>query len=64
MNKVDLMDDEEMLELVDMEVKELLEKYGFDPETTPFVFGSARYYSTCTLTLIELHLFSCFEQSP
>lgn len=41
-NKVDLMDDEEMLELVDMEVRELLEKYGFDPDTTPFIFGSAK----------------------
>ena len=41
-NKVDLMDDEEMLELVDMEIRELLEKFGYDPDETPFVFGSAR----------------------
>ena len=40
-NKVDLMDDEEMLELVDMEIRELLEKYGFDADNTPFVLGSA-----------------------
>lgn len=40
-NKVDLMDDEEMLELVDMEIRELLEKYGFDADTTPFIMGSA-----------------------
>jgi len=41
-NKVDIMDDEEMLELVEMEIQELLEKYGFDSEETPIVFGSAR----------------------
>lgn len=41
-NKVDIMDDEEMLELVEMEIQELLEKYGFDPDETPVVFGSAR----------------------
>ena len=35
------MDDEEMLELVDMEIRELLEKYGFDADTTPFIMGSA-----------------------
>ena len=40
MNKVDLVDDEEMLELVEMEVRELLEKYGFDEEG-PVVPGSA-----------------------
>ena len=37
------MDDEEMLELVEMEIQELLEKYGFDPDETPVVFGSARF---------------------
>jgi elongation factor Tu len=39
MNKVDLVDDEEMLELVEMEVGELLESYGF--EDTPVIAGSA-----------------------
>ena len=38
-NKVDLVDDEEMLELVEMEVEELLESYGF--EGCPIVMGSA-----------------------
>ena len=37
------MDDEEMLELVEMEIQELLEKYGFNAEETPIVFGSARF---------------------
>jgi elongation factor Tu len=39
-NKVDQMDDEELLELVEMELRELLESYGFDPET-PIIRGSA-----------------------
>ena len=35
------MKDEEMHELVEMEINELLEKYGYDPEETIFVKGSA-----------------------
>ena len=41
MNKVDLVDDEEMLELVEMEVRELLSSYEFDGDNTPIVMGSA-----------------------
>jgi elongation factor Tu len=41
MNKVDLVDDEEMLELVEMEVRELLSKYEFDGDNTPIIKGSA-----------------------
>jgi elongation factor Tu len=41
LNKVDLLDDEELLELVELEVRELLTKYGFPGETTPVVRGSA-----------------------
>ncbi len=40
LNKVDMVEDEELLELVEMEVTELLEKYGFDPES-PVIRGSA-----------------------
>jgi len=40
MNKCDLVDDDELLELVEMEVRELLEKYGF-PDDVPFIHGSA-----------------------
>lgn len=40
-NKVDAVADKEMLELVEMEIRELLGKYGFDSEKTPIVFGSA-----------------------
>ena len=41
MNKVDLVDDEEMLELVEMEVRELLDQYEFDGDNTTIVQGSA-----------------------
>jgi elongation factor Tu len=40
-NKVDAVDDKEMLELVEMEMRELLGTYGFDAEKTPIVMGSA-----------------------
>ncbi len=41
MNKVDLVDDEEMLELVEMEVRELLDQYEFDGDNAAIVKGSA-----------------------
>jgi elongation factor Tu len=41
MNKTDMMDDEELLELVEMELRELLEEQGFPGETIPIVRGSA-----------------------
>lgn len=41
MNKVDLVDDEELLELVEMEIRDLLTFYGFDGENSPVVRGSA-----------------------
>jgi elongation factor Tu len=41
MNKVDLVDDEELLELVEMEIRELLSKYGFPGDDTPIIKGSA-----------------------
>jgi elongation factor Tu len=41
LNKVDLVDDEEMLELVDMEVRELLDQYEFDGDNAKIVSGSA-----------------------
>ena len=40
-NKVDAVEDPEMLELVEMEMRELLGTYGFDGEETPIVLGSA-----------------------
>jgi elongation factor Tu len=41
MNKVDLVDDLELLELVEMEIRELLSMYGFDGDNTPIIQGSA-----------------------
>ena len=41
MNKVDLVDDPELLELVEMEIRDLLSSYGFDGDNTPIIHGSA-----------------------
>ena len=41
LNKCDLVDDPEILELVELEVRELLSKYGFPGDTTPIIRGSA-----------------------
>ncbi len=41
MNKVDMVDDDELLELVDMEIRELLSFYKFDGDNTPVIQGSA-----------------------
>ena len=40
LNKCDMVDDEELLDLVEMEVRELLSEYGFDGDNTPIVRGS------------------------
>jgi len=42
LNKVDMMDDPELLELVELELRELLNKYGYPGDTTPIVRGSAK----------------------
>ena len=41
LNKADMVDDEELIELVEMEVRELLDEYEFDGDGTPIVIGSA-----------------------
>ena len=41
LNKCDMVDDEELLELVEMEVRELLDEYGFPGDDTPIIRGSA-----------------------
>ena len=41
LNKCDMVDDEEMLELVEMEMRELLDQYEFDGDNTPIIRGSA-----------------------
>ena len=40
-NKVDMVDDPELLELVEMEIRELLDQYEFDGDNTPVIHGSA-----------------------
>jgi len=42
MNKADLVDDEELLELVEMDIRDLLNKYEFPGDDTPVIIGSAR----------------------
>ena len=42
LNKIDMMDDPELLELVELELRELLTSYGFPGDTTPIVRGSAK----------------------
>jgi len=41
LNKVDMVDDEELIELVDLELRELLTKYDFPGDDTPIIQGSA-----------------------
>ena len=41
LNKCDMVDDPELLDLVEMEVRELLSSYGFDGDNTPIILGSA-----------------------
>ena len=47
MNKVDMMDDEELLELVEMELRELLDSYGFPGDDIPVIQGSALVALEC-----------------
>ena len=42
LNKIDLVDDAELLELVEMEIRELLTKYGFPGDDTPIIKGSSK----------------------
>ncbi|MCA9033499.1 MAG: elongation factor Tu [Planctomycetaceae bacterium] len=62
LNKCDLVDDEDLLELVEMEVRELLTKYGFPGDDIPLVRGNAKgaldnpaddTYSQCITNLME-----------
>ena len=41
MNKCDMVDDEELLDLVEVEIRDLLSEYGFDGDNTPIIRGSA-----------------------
>ena len=50
LNKTDMMEDEELLELVEMELRELLDSYGFPGDDTPIVRGSALKALECEST--------------
>ena len=50
MNKTDLVDDEELLELVEIEIRELLSEYDFPGDDIPIIRGSARVALDCTST--------------
>ena len=50
LNKVDMMEDEELLELVELEVRDLLNEYGFPGDETPIVRGSALIALSSTST--------------
>ena len=48
LNKVDMVDDPELLDLVDLEVRDLLKKYGFPGDETPIIRGSALLAGQCS----------------
>ena len=53
LNKCDIVDDEELLELVDMDVRDLLNQYDFPGDDTPIIRGSARVALECASTDIN-----------
>src|SRR5712691_4587807 len=59
LNKVDMMDDEELLELVELEVRELLTKYKFQGDKTPIIRGSALKALESSSTDINAPEFKC-----
>src|SRR3989442_3532127 len=59
LNKVDMVDDEELLELVELEVRELLTKYGFKGEEIPIIRGSALKALESASTDINAPEFKC-----
>src|SRR5437868_3104942 len=59
LNKVDMVDDEELLELVELEVRELLTKYKFDGANTPIIRGSALKALESSSTDINAPEFKC-----
>ncbi len=62
MNKVDLVDDPEMLELVDMDIRDLLNKYEFPGDDTPIIQGTARGVLDCTSTDPSDPAYACIAE--
>jgi elongation factor Tu len=61
LNKVDMMEDEELLELVEMELRELLSKYGFPGDDIPFIRGSALKVLESTSTDAKAPEYACIH---
>ena len=59
LNKVDLMDDPELLELVELELRELLDGYGFPGDETPIVRGSALHALQSESTDLDAPEYQC-----
>ena len=62
MNKTDLVDDEELLDLVEMEVRDLLSSYDFPGDDIPIVRGSAREALLSTSTDVNAPEYACIKE--
>ncbi|MDP2776506.1 MAG: elongation factor Tu [Anaerolineales bacterium] len=62
LNKVDMMDDPELLELVELELRELLTSYGYPGETTPIVRGSAKKALESASTDKDAPEYACIKE--
>ena len=62
MNKCDQVDDEELLELVEMEVRETLDEYGFPGDDTPIIKGSALNALTCESKDPDAPEYACIKE--
>ena len=62
LNKCDMVDDPELLELVEMEVRELLSKYDFPGDTTPIIKGSSLKVLECTSTDPNAPEYACIRE--
>jgi elongation factor Tu len=62
LNKVDMMDDPELLELVEMELRELLSKYGFPGDDIPIIRGSALQALESTSTDPQAPAYACIHE--
>ncbi len=62
MNKCDLVDDEELLELVEMEIRETLSEYEFPGDEIPIIRGSGRVALDCASTDPEAPEYACIKE--
>ena len=62
LNKCDMVDDPELLELVEMEVRDLLSKYDFPGDTTPIIKGSALKVLECASTDPNAPEYACIHE--